>query len=297
MTNHIDQTSLLVKKPASTLNKLTANVLDVSTLKERLQWAVDYSGLARTTLALKAGLARSHITGMLGQDEPNPTIDALRRIAKAANVSLAWLAAGSGPASPYEGDESTPIPPLPSPPQGELHEQLEASTLPLPAKPFQAHTNHDHLVHSAFEPGRHTFLAGAAILDHLRSQTLELPADVDPVLWVAEWLDVATELQRRREPVTPSAVTRELTRRLLERSPMHVRHTKELNEQVERRLRAEGVAVPTEMPTELRTAQQHALETEQIESDERRRTSLKRPPAPASDGTTPKPPSARSKRK
>lgn len=82
----------------------------VSTLQERIQWVLETRNLAAGALSLKAGLARSHIGGILrGREISNLRESTARKIAKAANVSVAWLATGQGPREPYTEAEAVPL--------------------------------------------------------------------------------------------------------------------------------------------------------------------------------------------
>jgi transcriptional regulator with XRE-family HTH domain len=82
----------------------------VSSLQERLRWVLERRNLAAGALSLKAGLARSHLGGILRSTEESNLREATaRKIAKAADVSVAWLMTGQGPREPYVEAEVVPL--------------------------------------------------------------------------------------------------------------------------------------------------------------------------------------------
>lgn len=84
--------------------------LPPTTLAQRIRAAQHLAGLTQSQLALRAGLARSHVSLILqrlerGGDEGTVKLATLRAIAAAAGVSLGWLASGEG--SPHPGGGPT----------------------------------------------------------------------------------------------------------------------------------------------------------------------------------------------
>jgi hypothetical protein len=82
----------------------------VSTLQERLQWVLETRNVAAGALSLQAGLARSHVGAILrGREISNLREPTARKLAKAANVSVAWLMTGQGPREPYTEEGAFPL--------------------------------------------------------------------------------------------------------------------------------------------------------------------------------------------
>jgi transcriptional regulator with XRE-family HTH domain len=102
------------------MHKRPAKLTLVSTLQDRLRWVLETRNLAAGALSVKAGLARSHIGGILrGNEESNLRESTARKIANAADVSVAWLMTGQGPREPYVEAEAVPLYPNAAPPSGD----------------------------------------------------------------------------------------------------------------------------------------------------------------------------------
>jgi transcriptional regulator with XRE-family HTH domain len=96
--------------PSCAPHKRQATLCLVSTLQDRLRWVLETRNLAAGALSVNAGLARSHIGGILrGNEESNLRESTARKIAKAADVSVAWLMTGQGPREPYVEAEVVPL--------------------------------------------------------------------------------------------------------------------------------------------------------------------------------------------
>lgn len=69
----------------------------VETLASRVSWLLQQTGMSARALSLKAGLSPNHV-GMLarGAVATRPSHETLSAVARAAGVSLAWLADGEG---------------------------------------------------------------------------------------------------------------------------------------------------------------------------------------------------------
>lgn len=72
----------------------------MGTMGERIAWARNQQGLILQQVSARSGLAVGYISQLEKGAKVNPTIDALNRLAKALNVSVAFLL-GDVPAPPH----------------------------------------------------------------------------------------------------------------------------------------------------------------------------------------------------
>jgi transcriptional regulator with XRE-family HTH domain len=70
----------------------------MSTLSDRLAWALKESGLSQRALSRAAGLqSERHVGFLVSGDRSNPELKTIQALAVALNVSLGWLANGDEP--------------------------------------------------------------------------------------------------------------------------------------------------------------------------------------------------------
>lgn len=248
MTHTLELANIKVKQTNNKTTTTPTKLAVVSSLKARLRWAVERSGLSNRALSERAGLAPGSISQWLAAAEPNPTIDSLRAISKAADVSLCWFVTGHGSPTPYTPEAKGGLPAVePAPPV------------------IVTHSDPQGLVDAAFIPGKHAFLAGWVVTEQLRERQLELPAGHDPVQAVREWLTVASELHRKGEPITPMLLARELTSRVLGSGLA--------------RVVAEPTAPPPPMLVAAQQKEEEAERQRAGETKQRARDEQKKPPA------------------
>jgi transcriptional regulator with XRE-family HTH domain len=70
----------------------------VDTLAARLRWILEQRGVSQRALAIKAGLAPSHVSLILNHLGDRVAMETIRKLAEAASVSVDWLASGEGAA-------------------------------------------------------------------------------------------------------------------------------------------------------------------------------------------------------
>ncbi len=210
----------MVKVSTKTFDSTAANVLDVSTIKDRLRWSLEHSRLSsQRALSQKAGLSDSHVNTALDPAKSIPTVAVLRKIAKATDVSLGWIVTGHGAPTPYEGDE----------PDDHVGEGLGAEPAGPSLSPIEAHASvpastaedFDRLFERAYVSGHQNPRAAAKVVELIQAGKLTIPADTDAVVWARKWFDVASSLWRRnrqaRAEITPESLVEEFTRLELER--------------------------------------------------------------------------------
>ena len=84
----------------------------LDTFAKRLAWVLanrrqkDGSPWDQKTLSVTAGLSTSHVGQYVRGDQTNPTLEILRKLGKAADVSAAWLGFGVGSPDAIDGDPS-----------------------------------------------------------------------------------------------------------------------------------------------------------------------------------------------
>ena len=83
------------QKPASMLKKLSVKLAKMS-IHDRVQEAVEQSGLTKSAIAKSCGVSPSAVTQWLNGDTKAPTAEKLLRLARATRVSYTWLVEGKG---------------------------------------------------------------------------------------------------------------------------------------------------------------------------------------------------------
>lgn len=78
-------------------------------LKDRLQYALEKSGLNRATLAKKTGISRTNVVYLCSGRNKTTSFDNLQKLADALGVSFAWLAGNEG-AQQIKPNEDVVIP-------------------------------------------------------------------------------------------------------------------------------------------------------------------------------------------
>lgn len=165
------------------------------TYTERFEWIFEARGTNASALSEKAGLARSHIRGILQGEKDGrrvrPGAEVLGALAKAANVSFRWLSSGKGPREPYDGDE-----------EGELSAEAPSPVPPSAVNP--AENPLSQLISRAMvgREKEYDFLDGLLVREALSS--VPPPQDfVDPVVYVRRLLDTAAWHRARGHKVQP----------------------------------------------------------------------------------------------
>lgn len=71
-------------------------MLDVRTLKERIQWLLDQKHMSASELSQKAGLVRGHVGLIKSEKIKEPDEATVAKIAHAAGARASWLITGDG---------------------------------------------------------------------------------------------------------------------------------------------------------------------------------------------------------
>jgi transcriptional regulator with XRE-family HTH domain len=157
----------------------------MSSLAERLQWVLDHRGLTAHALSKKAGLAGGHvgliITGKAGKRTAGKTLE---QIAKAANVSLQWLATGQGTPDAAPQEPAAPVPVLAADQAGPLELALGR----------------------AFNWERHQLRDANAVMRALGNETDLARTDVITTKLGYDLLEEAASLRTKGMPVTAGAL-------------------------------------------------------------------------------------------
>lgn len=65
-------------------------------LANRVEQAIQFTGLSRTQFAHRCGVAQPRLHAIIHEQTKNPTVDTLIKIADTAGVSIEWLATERG---------------------------------------------------------------------------------------------------------------------------------------------------------------------------------------------------------
>jgi transcriptional regulator with XRE-family HTH domain len=127
-------------------------------------------------LSEAAGLAPSHIEGIVNGRQRSTGLDTAEAIARVGNVKTSWLQKGAGLREPYEGDgmgETVPSA-TPSPPVSETRVTSDAI---------------DDLINAAYNPARHQPSDVRLVVDALESQSALLRGHEQPSYVASALLD------------------------------------------------------------------------------------------------------------
>lgn len=84
---------------------------DDDPVSARLRWVLQSTGRSKRALSLAAGLSASQVERLLARGASRAELETLKKLADAANVSLAWLVSGTG--MPSDTDAQHPANDLP----------------------------------------------------------------------------------------------------------------------------------------------------------------------------------------
>lgn len=214
-------------------------VAGVNTLADRIAHLVTKTGLSQREFSRRAGLSPTHLSTLLRRlaDDPNGAVEAhtLEGIARVGGVQVSWLLPGAA-----------------APPS-------VASPAPPPASDVRVSRDVlNDMISSAFDPQRHTFSDGAAVIDLLEETATLLRDNINPVDYVRRMLDAAADARTKgRKPSAKELpiIALSMTERLLRLSEeKNARDTAEARAFIER----EGLPAlaPGEVHPEIKKAQE-----------------------------------------
>lgn len=99
----VKPTSALRASPLTPLMRRGATVFTMSTLKDRLKWALEHRGMSQAALAREIGMSEANISQIF-TNRPTAELKATNcfRVARALRIEPEWLGTGIGPRTPEE---------------------------------------------------------------------------------------------------------------------------------------------------------------------------------------------------
>lgn len=215
-------------------------------LLQRIDWVMQQRGTNPNRWSEDAGLTRTHVRTMRSKLEkgrdPNPTRQTMESLARAANVSIAWLLTGHGAWEPYEG-EGAAVQAQPSEPESPTPPPISDTITTLDAT--------QDLINAAYNPERHKPSDVIPVEEALRVGAPLRRTDQDPVEHVRLLLDTAAKYREKGERVAgadlPALAMGHLSRQLGASQAAQARLQEEL-EQARQWLLANGFELPLDDP-------------------------------------------------